>query len=239
MAYTQESGADTKKDANQEAENPEQGRVEEPQKVDEKKAVPSGNVLGQKGKIFISAGGGCGITYPFAELHGTGDQSLSAGFSYTAGIKTGLFLFDYGALVLGVDYAGKDFSINRKYLGLPWKTSYSFSFVDLSLGFQGHYRFFYAELGVFGGLKVGEWKEANKLAGLKYSLTSLDKWRHNEVGLYIGAGFLIRLIEDLSFDIGVKYKISFLYAYENVNKYKTTQALVTVGIIYRFRKKLF
>ena len=79
----------------------------------------------------------------------------------------------------------------------------------------------------------------NKLANIKYTRSSYEKWRHNEVGLYFAAGFLVAVMDDVSIDIGIKYKMSFINAYDNINKYKTTQALITIGITYRFMKKLF
>ena len=239
MANARENGADIKGDNNDAAINIEEGRNEEASRVDVKKINKNDNVLGKTGRMFINTWGGCGITYPFAEIHGMGNQTLTVGFSYSAGVKTGLFLFDYGALVFGIDYAVKEFSADQTYIIYPLKTSYSFSFVDLLLGFHGQYRFIYAEIGPFFGIKAGKWREVNKLANIKYTRSSYEKWRHNEVGLYFAAGFLVAVMDDVSIDIGIKYKMSFINAYDNINKYKTTQALITIGITYRFMKKLF
>ncbi|MCP4150830.1 MAG: hypothetical protein GY757_23995 [bacterium] len=191
-----------------------------------------------RGKILLGLNGGFGITYPGGDIVGTGDQKALPGIGYSFGLSCSYMFMDLAGVALHTEYTGKIIESQRTFLSQLMEKTTRMSYVDIALGYKGIYKILYFELGGFIGIKTGTWTRETVLSGNSTETEIDGDVCHNEAGIYLAAGCMFAINELINIDVGVKFKSSFLYGYENEttgndDKLKTNIVMLTTGITFK------
>jgi len=181
--------------------------------------------------IFAGINAGFNVTFPSGEVVSMSSQKIRPGCDYSIGAIAGWLLFSIGGPVFEIEYARKSVSIERTYIYYPVKNMYDFYFMDLSPGFRFIIKYFYAEAGIFWGVKLGGWRASEDIMGFITS-RKFNKYRHNELGGHLGLGLSLPVYKVLHLDFTIRFKGSFLYAYDKNDRLRTNQVGFLAGASY-------
>ena len=205
----------------------EQKQAKEQRSKDIKKSVPYK-------KLLISATGGFGISFPSGDINASGGQEMLAAMGYTAGLSICYRFFDLGGPVIGAEYAGKQISTERSYMGSKWASLITATTVNLTLGWRFILiKMLYIEPGLYYGFRVDRWKEEIEYRSNTYEQNVTKDWTRDDAGVYLGIGVMFDVTSFMSVDIGLRMEASYLYSYVHDDKLRTNLGLLTVGVTFK------
>jgi len=178
----------------------------------------------------------CGISIPWGSIAGSGDQTVLPGLGYGVILQGRYRIVTDGYITIGTAFSGKNLVTRRSFAGSEITSTVRSTFVDFNAGYRHIWKFLYLDGGFYYGLKAGTWKEETETNG---STTvsrldgSLERYCHDEIGLYAGSGYTYSWTEHVSLEAGLRFSISFLSSYDAVDSLKSTAILVTGGVTYR------
>jgi len=187
----------------------------------------------EAGSVKFGLYGGGGVNYVSGEA--VGSPEAKAAGSYFFGVSGFYNLTDTGSLFGGLEYSYSPYKLDNSDEGYDYTTTIKAKFLDINLGYRfTNFQGFYFEGGLFVGVPAGTWKY--KVEGdLEGSGNCENKDTKTEVGLLVGAGYLVPIAETADFNIGILLKRSFKYGY-NDGDYKLRRQLLAVkaGVEMKF-----
>lgn len=196
-------------------------------------AVPEKKTVDYK-RLLVSVSGGFGVSFPSGEISGDGDQKGVAGMGYTAGAGLCYRFFSLGGPSLWVEYAGKQISTERSYMGSKLESTINASTVNIMLGWRFILvKMLYIEPGLYYGFRVGTWTETITFKGDENEKNVPDEWTQDDAGVYLGIGVMFDVTSFMSIDVGLKMETSFLYSYVHDDSLRTNLVLLTVGTTFK------
>lgn len=195
----------------------------EKQKVDQKKT-----------RIICSIMGGGGITYPTGEIFGFGNITRYPDGALFFNASFGHVLHENGYIVTGNEFSVNYFSIAKSAGNNSIKTEYSFYFFKFLLGYRLNIKMFFAEAGLFYGIKVGDWGMKNTSAGVGSANTEKIPQANttDSFGAYLNVGLKFMTTGNLSIDIGIRADFSFIPSYINTDRINVNSAAIFAGATY-------
>jgi len=188
----------------------------------------------EAGGVKFSLYGGGGINYPVVKesLDYYEADPVTSG-SYFIGFNGFYNVSDTGSLFAGLEYSNMSYKldIESTYPGFEEKSTAKLKakYMDVNLGYRfTNFQGFYFDAGLFVGVPVGEWKfqDGGKASGSE---------KKNEVGLLVGAGYLIPIAETADLNIGLILKRSFTNGYDDGDlKLKRQLLAVKAGVEMKF-----
>jgi len=187
----------------------------------------------EAGSVKFGLYGGGGGNYTAGEMP-SGTDPVMAG-SYFFGVNGFYNLTDTGSLFGGLEYSYSPYKLDNSDSGYDYTTTIKAKFLDINLGYRfTNFQGFYFDAGLFIGTPMGEWK--TKTSGdYSDSGEAENSDTKTEVGLLVGAGYLIPITETADFNVGILLKRSFKYGY-NDGDYKLRRQLLAVkaGVEMKF-----
>jgi len=188
-------------------------------------------------KFLIEPHGAVGISMMGGELPEGHDQVMGVGFAYSGGLSFGYAPINAGAVMFGVEYTGKPFIIHGDHpVWGKYTDTINTNFIDILFGWKGYVSYFYYEVGLFLGPKVGKWeyarvyddKDVDRVNGFTNDIDE-DNADH-DFGVYAGLGASLPVASFLRIDFGVQMQAAFVPAYESS---AADTSLTTVALLFK------
>jgi len=166
----------------------------------------------EAGSMKFGLYGGGGVNYVSGEA--VGSPEAKAAGSYFFGVNGLYNITDTGSLFAGLEYSYRPYKI--KSTGLwDYTSTIKAKFIDVNLGYRfTNFQGFYFEGGLFVGVPAGTWKYEGE-GDMEGSGNCENKYTKNEIGLMVGAGYLVPIAETADLNIGVVMKKSFTKGYDD------------------------
>ncbi|HPM34857.1 MAG TPA: outer membrane beta-barrel protein [Spirochaetota bacterium] len=166
----------------------------------------------EAGSVKFGLYGGGGVNYVSGEA--VGSPEAKAAGSYFFGVNGLYNITDTGSLFAGLEYSYRPYKI--KSTGLwDYTSTIKAKFIDVNLGYRfTNFQGFYFEGGLFVGVPAGTWKYEGE-GDMEGSGNCENKYTKNEIGLMVGAGYLVPIAETADLNIGVVMKKSFTKGYDD------------------------
>ncbi|HOH37419.1 MAG TPA: hypothetical protein PLV17_07405 [Spirochaetota bacterium] len=177
--------------------------------------------------------GGGGGNYAAGEFPSGTDAAMAG--SYFFGVNGFYNLSDMGSLFGGLEYSYSPYKLEYSQTGVEYTTTVKAKFLDINLGFRfTNFQGLYFDGGLFVGTPMGKWK--TKTSGdYSDSGEAENSDTKTEVGLLVGAGYLVPIAETADLNIGVLFKRSFKYGYnDGDNKLRRQLFAVKAGVEMKF-----
>ncbi|MCP4138018.1 MAG: PorT family protein [bacterium] len=166
------------------------------------------------------------------DTDGTAERAVFSTPGYSAGLKAWYSKGNDIAFSLGVLYSSKPTTI--EFPQENGSITHNFTFVDIPLGIKLQLHWFYFDIGLFYGFRVGYWDTivaGSTIDESKYR----DRQLNNEWGFYTGLGGIYYFTENIGLELGIKID----YSFATVCRYKTylfDPILISIntGIIFQF-----
>ena len=187
----------------------------------------------EAGGVKFGLYGGGGANYA-AGTAPSGTESAMAG-SYFFGVNGFYNLSDTGSLFAGLEYSSSPYKLEFSQAGVDYTRTIKAKFLDINLGYRfTNFQGFYFDAGMFIGTPMSDWKE--KYSGdISGSVDVDNKDTKTEVGLLLGAGYLVPIAETADLNIGVLLKRSFKNGYDDgTTKLKRQLFAVKAGVEMKF-----
>jgi len=120
--------------------------------------------------------------------------------------------------------------------GVSSDVTFKQSFFEIMAGYRGFSGILYWGLGLFYGIRIGDLKMKVESSGFTVETTVPSDYAKSPIGLYAEIGYSIPMGEAMTFDLGVRGKISLSNSYKyNDDEYlKFTHLGVTAGVSFSF-----
>ena len=120
--------------------------------------------------------------------------------------------------------------------GVSSDVTFKQSFFEIMAGYRGFSGSLYWGLGLFYGIRIGDLKRKTESSGFTVENTVQSDYAKSPIGLYAEIGYSIPMGEAMTFDLGVRGKISLSNSYKyNDDEYlKFTHLGVTAGVSFSF-----
>lgn len=189
---------------------------------------------GPQGIFLFGAHGGYGITYPTGDIGGDSNQKAVPDSSYLYSGQLGYMIFNTGAIVCNIEYTKKTIALERNLMGAPAKSTFEISFINFMLGYKGLSGIIYWEVGLYYGLKYGDWSDRLDINGTATTKDISDSNSHNEIGIFLGGGVNYKIFKSISIEAGVRIENSFIFAHRNSlgDKIRTNAAFLVAGVLF-------
>lgn len=186
----------------------------------------------EAGSMKFGLYGGGGVNYVSGEA--VGSPEAKAAGSYFFGVNGLYNITDTGSLFVGLEYSYRPYKLESTGL-FEYTSTIKAKFIDVNLGYRfTNFQGFYFEGGLFVGVPAGTWKYKGE-GDLEGSGNCENKDTKNEIGLMVGAGYLVPIAETADLNIGVVMKKSFTKGYDDgFTKLKTQLFAVKAGVEMKF-----
>ncbi len=186
----------------------------------------------EAGSMKFGLYGGGGVNYVSGEA--VGSPEAKAAGSYFFGVNGLYNITDTGSLFVGLEYSYRPYKLESTGL-FEYTSTIKAKFIDVNLGYRfTNFQGFYFEGGLFVGVPAGTWKYEGE-GDMEGSGNCENKYTKNEIGLMVGAGYLVPIAETADLNIGVVMKKSFTKGYDDdFTKLKTQLFAVKAGVEMKF-----
>jgi len=187
----------------------------------------------EAGSVKFGLYGGGGVNYVSGEA--VGSPEAKAAGSYFFGVNGLYNITDTGSLFVGLEYSYRPYKLDYDNVFGEYTTTLKAKFMDVNLGYRfTNFQGFYFDAGLFIGTPMGKWKTktSGDISGSGEAENSDTK---TEVGLMVGAGYLVPIAETADLNIGVLLKRSFKNGYDDsYTKLKSQLFAVKAGVEMKF-----
>ena len=187
----------------------------------------------EAGGVKFGLYGGGGVNYAAGEAL-SGNESAAAG-SYFFGVNGFYNLTDTGSLFAGLEYSYSPYKLDYSSSFSDYTTTIKAKFLDVNLGYRfTNFQGFYFDAGLFIGTPMGTWK--TKYSGDLSGSGEVNKSdTKTEIGLLVGAGYLIPVAETADLNLGILLKRSFTNGYDDgTTKLKRQLFAFKAGVEMKF-----
>lgn len=209
-----------------------------------KKLIISVAILFVAGSAFAQSVKGKSVLSPYADLglalpSGTVSTGYDAGtkFAYGFGADFGYGVTDTGMILIGLAYEYRPIPLTYdNYTEGKGDLLIKQSFITCNLAWRFLFNSFYGDLGMFYGIRIGtsKWEYTGDSTGSGNLSDADGVTEKNPFGLIFGFGYLAKISDQVSIDLGAKLKRALTNQYEDTDgwKLKTSTLSFKIGLNY-------